>query len=76
MDDDKNRKLCFDEFHKGVNEYNLNFTKEEIRQIFNEFDVNHDGSVDYEEFLRKLRVCFFSYKRIYSYAVYQHSSPQ
>ena len=56
MDDDKNRKLSFEEFQKGVEEYGLNFTKSEISELFRLIDADHSGSIDYEEFLRKLRV--------------------
>ncbi|CAF1078313.1 unnamed protein product [Rotaria sp. Silwood1] len=55
MDDDKNRKLSFDEFQKGVEEYGLNFSKSDIEQLFRLIDTDHSGSIDYEEFLRKLR---------------------
>lgn len=58
MDDDGNRKLSFDEFKKGVEEYGLNFSNTEIAEIFRSIDIDHSGSIDYEEFLRKLRVCF------------------
>ena len=56
MDDDKNRKLSLDEFKKGVEEYGLNFSKSEIEDLFRRIDTDRSGSIDYEEFLRKLRV--------------------
>ncbi|CAF4074881.1 unnamed protein product [Rotaria magnacalcarata] len=55
MDDDRSRKLSFEEFTKGVHDYGLNFSKEEILQLFRLIDIDADGSIDYEEFLRKLR---------------------
>ncbi len=58
MDDDKNRKLNVDEFKKGIDEYGLNFSKAEIEQIFRDMDTDNSGSVDFDEFLRRLRVCF------------------
>lgn len=60
MDDDKNRKLNVDEFKKGIDEYGLNFSKAEIEQIFRDMDTDNSGSVDFDEFLRRLRVCFTS----------------
>lgn len=60
MDDDKNRKLSVDEFKKGIDEYGLNFSKAEIEQIFRDMDTDNSGSVDFDEFLRRLRVCFTS----------------
>ena len=57
MDDDRNRKLTMEEFHKGVSEYGLSFTKTEVEQLFRQMDTDQSGSVDFEEFLRRLRVC-------------------
>ena len=56
MDDDGNRKLNIDEFRKGVEEYGLHMSKTEIEQLFRMMDMDQNGSIDYEEFLRKLRV--------------------
>jgi len=60
MDDDGNRKLNLDEFRKGVQEYGLNFSKSEIEDLFRLIDIDRNGNIDYEEFLRKLRVYFSS----------------
>ena len=56
MDDDKNHKLNMEEFEKGVHEYGLGFTKAEIEQIFRQIDKDQSGTIDFEEFLRRLRV--------------------
>ena len=58
MDDDRNRKLSLDEFRKGVEEYGLNFSKSDIEEMFRVMDIDRSGSIDYEEFLRRLRVSF------------------
>ncbi len=58
MDDDKNRKLSMEEFKKGVEEYGLSFSKTEIEELFRAIDIDHDGSINFDEFLRRLRVCF------------------
>lgn len=57
MDDDRNRKLSAEEFRKGVQEYGLNFSKSEIEDLFRVFDIDGSGTIDYDEFLRRLRVC-------------------
>jgi hypothetical protein len=59
MDDDRDRKLSLDEFRKGVEEYGLNFSKSEIDELFSLIDIDHNGNIDYEEFLRKLRVYIY-----------------
>jgi Ca2+-binding EF-hand superfamily protein len=56
MDDNKNRKLELEEFRKGVTEYGLNYSKEEMKELFNAFDKDHSGAIDFDEFLEKLRV--------------------
>ena len=63
MDDDKNRKLNMDEFKKGVEEYGLNFSKPDIEQLFHQIDIDNSGTIDFEEFLRKLRVCYLFNQR-------------
>lgn len=72
MDDDKNRKLNMEEFRKGVEEYGLSFTKAEIEDLFRIMDLDKSGYIDYEEFLRQLRVnplvsmCSFACALIFS----------
>ena len=56
MDDNKDRKLSFEEFTKGITEYGFSYTKDEMKEIFNIFDKDHSGSIDFDEFLLKLRV--------------------
>jgi Ca2+-binding EF-hand superfamily protein len=64
MDDDKNRKLSVEEFQKGVSEYGLNFSKAEVGELFRAIDVDQNGSIDFDEFLRRLRVCFIVLKKL------------
>jgi calcyphosin len=56
MDDNKDRKLSFEEFTKGITEYGFSYTKDEMKEIFIIFDKDHSGSIDFDEFLLKLRV--------------------
>ena len=56
MDDDGSKKLNFDEFKKGIQEYGLGFSKEEIKDMFFAFDTDKSGQVDFDEFLIRLRV--------------------
>lgn len=59
MDDNKNKKLDYDEFRKGISEYGLNYSNDEMRELFNHFDKDKSGCIDFEEFLEKLRVRIF-----------------
>lgn len=43
MDDTKDHRLDFDEFKKGVNEYGLNYSNMEMKELFNAFDEDHSG---------------------------------
>lgn len=56
MDDDGSRKLNMDEFRKGVAEAGCDLTEQEIQSLFATFDADKTGSIDYDEFLRGLRV--------------------
>lgn len=38
IDDNGNKKLDFNEFKKGINEYGLGFTRDEIADLFHLFD--------------------------------------
>ena len=55
MDDNNSRSLDIYEFTKAVKDYMLGFSDSEIKTLFNYFDVDRGGSVDYDEFIRILR---------------------
>jgi calcyphosin len=57
-DDDGSRTLCYSEFEKAAREYGLNMSKDEIKIVFNKFDRDGSGKIDFEEFLFNLRVTF------------------
>lgn len=42
-------------------EYGFNITDEEVRLLMQAYDRNKDGTIDYEEFLRGVRVSFVSF---------------
>ena len=56
FDDNRDRKLDMDEFRKGINDYGFAYSKDETKDLFNAFDKDHSGSLDFDEFLEKLRV--------------------
>jgi Ca2+-binding EF-hand superfamily protein len=56
MDDNRNHKLDLAEFSKAMQDYGLGYNKEEVQELFNAFDKDHSGQIDFDEFLEKLRV--------------------
>ncbi|GFS03633.1 calcyphosin-like protein [Elysia marginata] len=56
MDDDENRSLDKKEFHKGLHDYGLvEINKEQADELFGIFDKDGSGSIDFDEFLVRLR---------------------
>lgn len=56
MDDDENRSLDFKEFTKGLNDFGLFMDKKETAALFQLFDRDGNGTIDFDEFLITLRV--------------------
>lgn len=56
MDDNGNRKLELDDFRWGFIDYGFNLSKEEAVEIMKRFDTNNDGVIDFDEFLKFLKV--------------------
>lgn len=57
MDDDGSNSLSYPELKKAIQECQLDFTEQEVKELFAQFDEDKSGTIDYEEFLRKIRVC-------------------
>ncbi|VDP84231.1 unnamed protein product [Echinostoma caproni] len=56
MDDDGNKQIDYREFVKGCRDFGADLTADEVREIFQTIDKNNSGSIDFEEFLRAVRV--------------------
>lgn len=56
MDDDSSRTLDTKEFLKGLNDYGVNIEKDEALKLFQLFDRDGSGFIDFDEFLIMLRV--------------------
>jgi calcyphosin len=55
MDDDNSKSLDKQEFRKAVNDFRIEIPADYIDTIFSAFDLNRDGTIDYDEFLRIIR---------------------
>ena len=58
MDSSGNNKLECEEFRNGLGEFGIDITPEDAQALMKRLDSNHDGSVDFQEFLRALKVSF------------------
>jgi Ca2+-binding EF-hand superfamily protein len=54
MDDDNSGYLDQQEFNKALKDYRVSVTPEEARKLFQIFDMNGDGNISYDEFLRQV----------------------
>lgn len=52
MDDDNSKTLTFHEFDKTLKDFRISIVEEDTLTIFNYLDINKNGTIDYEEFLR------------------------
>ena len=55
MDDDDDRSLSMSEFKKAIKEMNLNLSDSEARMLFDHFDSDRSGSINFEEFIQGMR---------------------
>lgn len=55
MDDNHSLSLDKYEFTKAMQDYMLGFSEAEIASLFRTFDLNRNGLVEYDEFLRTIR---------------------
>ena len=51
IDENSTKKITFDEFENVFKKFRYNLSKEEISNIFNYFDRDGSGFIDYEEFV-------------------------
>lgn len=73
MDDDESKSLDFKEFKKGIHDYGLLMEDEVIKQLFEQLDKDGSGCLDFDEFLKALRVRVLSlYKSVILPSVISH----
>ena len=55
IDDDGNKKIDWNEFQKMISEHNVEWKPSQSKLVFNWFDSDHAGSINFEEFLQGVR---------------------
>lgn len=63
MDDDGSKTLSRPEFEKACRDFKLEITSDDISTLFSAFDINKDGTIQYDEFLRVIRGDLNEYRR-------------
>ncbi len=58
-DDNRDRKLTLTEFQHGIEDYGVALTNAEVKELFNHFDQDDNGSIIFDEFLRVIRVSVY-----------------
>ena len=56
MDDDGSRSLNLEEFSKGIRETGLELNDDDLKNLFQKFDIDSSGTVNIDEFLIAVRV--------------------
>ena len=55
FDDDGNRKIEQEEFYWGLRDMQIEVSKREAAILLDSFDLDHDGTVNFDEFLVGIR---------------------
>jgi len=55
MDDNGSRTLDREEFKKALRDFRIEVPDEHVSLVFTAFDLNRDGTISYDEFLRMMR---------------------
>jgi len=63
MDDDNSKSLNRYEFEKACRDFKIDISSEDIGTLYNAFDMNRDGTVQYDEFLRIIRGDMSQFRR-------------
>jgi Ca2+-binding EF-hand superfamily protein len=57
IDTDGSLEISLSEFKKALKDFKMdNLQDQEVNMLFNIIDLDHDGSINYKEFLRTIRV--------------------
>jgi Ca2+-binding EF-hand superfamily protein len=59
MDDDRSHDLDEYEFKKAVKDFRIGISEKDTDRLFSVFDRDRSGKIDYDEFLRGIRVTIY-----------------
>ena len=63
FDDNNSKTLQLEEFSNACKDFKIDLNSSEIKILFNAFDLDKSGSIDYQEFLRHMRGEMNSFRR-------------
>lgn len=52
MDDNHSGSLDMQEFKKGIHDFQVDIDDKDIENLFKAFDLNGNGEIDFDEFIR------------------------
>ncbi len=55
MDDDGSKCLSKPEFEKACRDFKIDLSSDDAGLVFQVFDINHDGAINVDEFMRIIR---------------------
>jgi len=55
LDDDNSQTINFDSFERSAQDFRFGITSEEVEKLFDYFDKERNGRIDYDEFIRRIR---------------------
>lgn len=59
MDEKGDKNLDVDDFRWGLIDFGINVSKDEALEVLAHFDIDKNGSVNFHEFLRTLKVSIY-----------------
>lgn len=63
MDDDGSKTLSKAEFEKACRDFKTDISSVDVGLLFNAFDINRDGVIQYDDFLRVIRGDLNDYRK-------------
>lgn len=55
LDNNGNRQIDIGEFYWGLRDFGISLTEEEAQRVLSHFDIDRNGTISFDEFLRTIR---------------------